>query len=266
MSAPTCHLPTAAKPGRRAHLQHLFSSHRPRTEATDRRVILTFDDPGLVTALAEIVAFERRCCPALSFRLSVPAGADTTILEIEGASGTRDFVAQWLPDSTDLIDPIDPIDPADPTDSTDPSDPTPDLPAERSSTALNRRQRDRCARRSRSTRLLRRPRRSGGGYGGGAAARRARWDRDRAARCGDRPRRHGVVAVAERIHDTALARRIGDTATMRSGPSGRCGSVRRCRRDRSHRGPATLLVGVSGATPLTPGGAGKTGSAPRWVA
>ena len=42
--------------------------------------------------LANLIAFERQCCPFLSFNLRVEPGAGPIWLELTGPAGTRDFL------------------------------------------------------------------------------------------------------------------------------------------------------------------------------
>jgi hypothetical protein len=46
--------------------------------------------------VARFVRNERRCCPFLSFDLTLPAGRDTLVLALTGPDGTRDFLNMEL--------------------------------------------------------------------------------------------------------------------------------------------------------------------------
>ena len=43
--------------------------------------------------LAEVIKLERRCCPFLSFNLSVGAGGGPVWLELTGPPGTKEFLS-----------------------------------------------------------------------------------------------------------------------------------------------------------------------------
>ncbi len=61
---------------------------------------------GDIVSLAEWIAFERLCCPFLSFRLAVE-GAGPVRLELGGAEGVKDFLrAEFAPfGTTKLVTP-----------------------------------------------------------------------------------------------------------------------------------------------------------------
>jgi hypothetical protein len=53
-------------------------------------------DSELLTMLARLVALEHKCCPFLSFRISLEAGAGTVILEVSGPSEAKPMIANFL--------------------------------------------------------------------------------------------------------------------------------------------------------------------------
>lgn len=50
-------------------------------------------------ALVQIVNLERKCCPFLTFRITVEAGEGALWLEVGGPDGTKDFLAALFPTS-----------------------------------------------------------------------------------------------------------------------------------------------------------------------
>lgn len=44
-------------------------------------------------ALHEFIDLERRCCPFLDFRLTVPRGEGDLVLELSGPNGAKEFIA-----------------------------------------------------------------------------------------------------------------------------------------------------------------------------
>lgn len=53
------------------------------------------DDEWLVE-LMNLVRLERRCCPFLTFKISVEAGGESIWLELTGAGGAKDFLSSFL--------------------------------------------------------------------------------------------------------------------------------------------------------------------------
>jgi hypothetical protein len=53
---------------------------------------------GALLDVARFLANERRCCPFLSFELTVPPNDDVLWLRITGPPGTRELLSAELPD------------------------------------------------------------------------------------------------------------------------------------------------------------------------
>jgi len=53
-------------------------------------------DDALLEELAQVIALERRCCPFLTFRLTVGSGGGPVTLEMTGPAGTREFLESEL--------------------------------------------------------------------------------------------------------------------------------------------------------------------------
>lgn len=98
MGAPTCCLPAADRPSRRALFQRIWQVHQPQTVARDRWVRWTFDDADCWPELAALVDAERQCCPSLAFELLAQPHAGGVMLTVRGPRGTRAFMASWLPE------------------------------------------------------------------------------------------------------------------------------------------------------------------------
>jgi hypothetical protein len=46
-----------------------------------------------LAALSEFISLERRCCPFLDFKLTVPRGGGDLFLELSGPEGAKEFIA-----------------------------------------------------------------------------------------------------------------------------------------------------------------------------
>ena len=44
--------------------------------------------------ITRLIQLEHQCCPFLTFRLTIEAGADSVSLELTGPSGTKEFLAE----------------------------------------------------------------------------------------------------------------------------------------------------------------------------
>jgi len=53
-------------------------------------------DDSLLQELAQVIVLERRCCPFLTFRLTVGSGGGPVTLELTGPAGTREFLESEL--------------------------------------------------------------------------------------------------------------------------------------------------------------------------
>ena len=49
-------------------------------------------DETWITELANLIKFERQCCPFLQFNIRIEPGAGPIWLELSGAEGTKDFL------------------------------------------------------------------------------------------------------------------------------------------------------------------------------
>lgn len=50
-------------------------------------------EDGSFAALNEFIVLERRCCPFLDFKLTVPRGNGEILLELSGPDGAKEFIA-----------------------------------------------------------------------------------------------------------------------------------------------------------------------------
>ena len=53
-------------------------------------------EPAVLSAVAEWVALERRCCPFLDFTLEIPAERAFALLTITGPQGTKDVLREGM--------------------------------------------------------------------------------------------------------------------------------------------------------------------------
>jgi hypothetical protein len=44
--------------------------------------------------LTQLIQLEHQCCPFLTFRLTIEAGADSVALQLTGPPGTKEFLAE----------------------------------------------------------------------------------------------------------------------------------------------------------------------------
>jgi hypothetical protein len=44
--------------------------------------------------LTQLIQLEHQCCPFLTFRLTIEAGADSVALQLTGPQGTKEFLAE----------------------------------------------------------------------------------------------------------------------------------------------------------------------------
>lgn len=51
-------------------------------------------DGGLILELANLIQLEHRCCPFLTFRLTVEPGEGSVSLELTGPEGTKEFLEE----------------------------------------------------------------------------------------------------------------------------------------------------------------------------
>jgi hypothetical protein len=87
------------------HLTAIPEAERPRYFTLRAQVLATVESVAEIedgyalhvgadlVALAEWIAFERKCCPFLSFRLAIEGGGPVR-LELGGADGVKDFLRE----------------------------------------------------------------------------------------------------------------------------------------------------------------------------
>lgn len=64
------------------------------TEETEEGCSFRFSSSNAsLAALNEFIALERRCCPFLDFRMTVPRGDADILLELSGPGGAKEFIA-----------------------------------------------------------------------------------------------------------------------------------------------------------------------------
>ncbi|MGB7070379.1 MAG: hypothetical protein WBD22_12875 [Pyrinomonadaceae bacterium] len=63
-------------------------------EETANGYIFSFSfDDATFAALNEFIVLERRCCPFLDFKMTVPRGEGGLFLELSGPDGAKEFIA-----------------------------------------------------------------------------------------------------------------------------------------------------------------------------
>lgn len=89
-------IPAEERPAHFGLIQRLFRDQvRERRELAEGYVFRF--DPGSFGDVARFVDNERRCCPFLSFALTVAPPAGAVWLELSGPEGTRAFLDAELP-------------------------------------------------------------------------------------------------------------------------------------------------------------------------
>ena len=64
------------------------------TSETDHGYAFRFpSDDDSFAALNEFIVLERRCCPFLDFKMTVPRGEGDIYLELSGPEGAKEFIA-----------------------------------------------------------------------------------------------------------------------------------------------------------------------------
>ncbi len=64
------------------------------TEETDEGYSFRFaSNDASFAALNEFIVLERRCCPFLDFKMTVPRGDADILLELSGPRGAKEFIA-----------------------------------------------------------------------------------------------------------------------------------------------------------------------------
>ena len=64
------------------------------TNETDSGYSFRFpSDDASFAALNEFIVLERRCCPFLDFKMTVPRGDADILLELSGPRGAKEFIA-----------------------------------------------------------------------------------------------------------------------------------------------------------------------------
>ena len=92
-----CNLTPTALEDRKLALAALSGRAQLVTEVDDGFELIYAAETGLGEALLAVVAFERVCCPFLTFELSFPAGTDAIHFTIRGPDGTKAFLRSDLP-------------------------------------------------------------------------------------------------------------------------------------------------------------------------
>ena len=88
-----CELTTAELQQRRETVLAGMRRSITRVAAVEKGFAYYFSQDGdRLKELANLIDLERRCCPFLSFTLTVEAGGGELILEITGPEGTREFL------------------------------------------------------------------------------------------------------------------------------------------------------------------------------
>ena len=78
---------------RRAELLGTFREALLETKELDDGFAFRFpSDEKWITSLAQLIAFERACCPFLRFELQVEAANGPVWLQLTGPEGTKDFL------------------------------------------------------------------------------------------------------------------------------------------------------------------------------
>lgn len=62
------------------------------TELSDGYTFRFASDDDSFAMLSEFMVLERRCCPFLDFKMTVPRGEGDILLELSGADGTKEFI------------------------------------------------------------------------------------------------------------------------------------------------------------------------------
>ena len=62
------------------------------TELDDGFVYSFPSDRELIPEIANLIQLEHRCCPFLTFRLTVESGNGLVLLELRGPEGTKEFL------------------------------------------------------------------------------------------------------------------------------------------------------------------------------
>ena len=72
-------------------------AHALESKETPRGYLVGLpDERGVLVAALDLMRFERRCCPFLSFTVDVNGGEGPTWLHLTGPKGTRDFLKAEL--------------------------------------------------------------------------------------------------------------------------------------------------------------------------
>ena len=71
-----------------------FKASMLSSDETDNGYAFRFlSDDASFAALSEFIVLERRCCPFLDFKMTVPRGFGEIHLELSGPDGAKEFIA-----------------------------------------------------------------------------------------------------------------------------------------------------------------------------
>lgn len=88
-----CELPDGERTSRQRDLQEsLRPAIEKRVELEDGYALRFPGDPDRVRALAELMVFERECCPFLTLELAAEPGRGPVWLKLRGPEGTKPFL------------------------------------------------------------------------------------------------------------------------------------------------------------------------------
>jgi hypothetical protein len=92
-----CNLTAPEFRQRRAELMQRFQSAVLETKELDAGYGYRFpSDANWIAELAELIVFERECCPFLQFNLRLEPANGPIWLELTGPAGTKDFLNSLL--------------------------------------------------------------------------------------------------------------------------------------------------------------------------
>lgn len=98
-----CVLPDTERAARQRALQHeLGSAVDERVELEDGWALRFPPGPEWIRRLAELIVFERACCPFLTLELEAEPGQGPVWLRLRGPEGTKAFLRR----SFDWCDPV----------------------------------------------------------------------------------------------------------------------------------------------------------------
>jgi hypothetical protein len=87
-------MPAELQERRRNVLSRIRGAVSEVTELSDGFRYQFASDGELIQELANLIQLEHRCCPFLTFRLTVEPGDGSVSLEMIGPKGTKEFLAE----------------------------------------------------------------------------------------------------------------------------------------------------------------------------